>query len=186
MAFQKPPIFKRSLLGFNVIMPPDMKLWEQELFTEKRLPSHPLFYLNVPGNIDPSFVPDEKGALSVICPVPNLDSEVNWARESYHFRDRILTVLQDYFENDLRSDLAGERYITPAMLEKTFNSYMGAAWGFDPNQEKTEVPRLANRCSDIENLYLVGNGAHPGPFLPGVLQGAEIVHQEIINSRKDM
>ena len=186
MAFQKPPISRRPLLGFNIIMPRDIKQWEQELFIEKRLPSHPLFYLNVPGNIDPSFVPIEKGALSVICPVPNLDSEVNWARESYHFRDRILTVLQDYFENDLRPDLIGERYVTPAMLEKTFNSYMGAAWGFDPNQEKTEVPRLANRCSDIQNLYLVGNGAHPGPFLPGVLQGAEIVHHEIMNSREDI
>lgn len=122
----------------------------------------------------------------MICPVPNLNSEVNWPQESYRFRDRILTELQQYFEDDLRSGLAGERYITPVMLENSFNSFMGSAWGFDPNQEKTEIPHLPNRCADIENLYLVGNGAHPGPFLPGVLQSAEIVHQEIINSRKDM
>ena len=93
------------------------------------------------------------------------------------------TGMQQYFDDDLRSGLAGERYITPVMLEERFNSFKGAAWGFDPNQEKTEIPRLPNRCADIENLYLVGNGAHPGPFLPGVLQGAEIVHREIINSR---
>ena len=184
LAMHSQPKAKRPLIGFNVIMPPDMKQWEQELFIENRLPAHPLFYLHVPSLIDPAFVPQDKGALSVICPVPNIDSEVNWPQESYRFRDRILTELQQYFDDDLRSGLAGERYITPVMLEERFNSFKGAAWGFDPNQEKTEIPRLPNRCADIENLYLVGNGAHPGPFLPGVLQGAEIVHREIINSRK--
>ncbi|MBQ6519217.1 MAG: phytoene desaturase [Anaerolineaceae bacterium] len=186
MVLRTPPIEKRPLLGFNVIMPPDMKQWEQELFTEKRLPDIPLFYLNCPDKIDYSFVPADKGALTVICPVPNLDSEVNWPRESYHFRSRILSILQNYFENELRPNLIGERYITPVDLHETFNSHMGAAWCFDAHQERTEVPRLPNRCSDIENLYLVGNGAHPGPFLPGVLQGAEIVYKEIISRRKDL
>lgn len=185
MAFQKQPIEKRPFIGFNVIIPPDIKQWEQELFTEKRLPSHPLFYLRVPSKIDSDFVPEGKGAISVICPVPNLDSEINWAQESYRFRERILSVMQDYFESDLRSDLIGERYITPEMIRVTFNSYMGAAWGFDVNQEKTEVPRLPNKCRDIENLYLVGSGSHPGPFLPGVLQGAEIVYREIMSARKE-
>ena len=95
-------------------------------------------------------------------------------------------TLQELFDNDLRSDLIGERYITPIMLQDTFNSYMGAAWGFDPNQERTEIRCLPNRCPDIGNLYLVGSGAHPGPFLPGVLQGAEIAYKQIISDRKDL
>ena len=186
MLLRTPPVEKRPLIGVNVIMPQDRKQWERELFEENRLPDHMLFYLNCPGKIDPDFVPEGVGALSVICPVPNLDSEVNWPRESYHFRNRILNVLQEYFENDLRSDLIGERYVTPVMLHDNFNSYMGAAWGFDPNQDHTEVPRLANRCADIQNLYLVGSGSHPGPFIPGVLQGAEIVAGEIKSRREDL
>ena len=184
MAFRTPPVEKTSLLGINILMPPDMKQWERDLFEEKRFPQHPLMYLNVPHKIYPDSVPEEKGALSVFCPVPNLDSGINWPRESYHFRDRILAALQEHFENDLRSDLIGERYVTPLMLQLSFNSYMGAAWGFDPNQERTEVPRLPNQCEDIANLFFVGSGAHPGPFLPGVLQGAEIVYRLITDSRK--
>ena len=186
MALRNPPVEKRPLIGINILMPPDMNRWEQEIFTEKRLPSHPLMFLNVPSKLDASFVSEDKGALSVICPVPNLDSEVNWPRESYRFRERILTILQELFENDLRSDLIGERYITPEFLRQDLNSYMGAGWCFDPNQEKTEVPRLPNRFDGIENLYLVGNGAHPGPFLPGVLQGAELVYKEILAGRKGL
>ena len=186
MILRTPPVEKRPLLGFNVILPQDMRLWERELFEEKQLPDHPVFYLNCPAKIDPAYVPEDKGALSVICPVPNLDSEVNWPRESYHFRERILNNLQELFTNDLRSDLIGERYITPIMLQDTFNSYMGAAWGFDPNQERTEIRCLPNRCPDIGNFYLVGSGAHPGPFLPGVLQGAEIAYKQIISDRKDL
>ena len=186
MVLRGQPIEKRPLLGFNVIMPQDIKQWEQELFTEKRLPSRPLFYLRVPSKINLAYVPADKGALSVICPVPNLDSEVNWPRESYRFRDRILTTLQDYFEDNIRDSLIGEEYTTPITIQDTFNSYMGAAWGFDPNQERTAVPQLANHFSDLENFYLIGNGAHPGPFLPGVLESAKIVHQEILSSRKDL
>ena len=186
MILRTPPVEKRPLLGFNVILPQDMRQWERELFEEKQLPDHPVFYLNCPAKIVPAYVPEDKGALSVICPVPNLDSEVNWPRESYHFRERILNNLQELFDNDLRSDLIGERYITPIMLQDTFNSYMGAAWGFDPNQERTEIRCLPNRCPDIGNLYLVGSGAHPGPFLPGVLQGAEIAYKQIISDRKDL
>ena len=179
MAFRTPPVEKHPLLGINVLMPRDMRQWEKDLFEEKRFPGEPLLYLNVPAKIHEGFVPEGRGALSVFCPVPNLDSEINWLRESYHFRDRILITLQEHFENDLRADLMGERYITPVMIHDTFNSFMGAAWQFDINQERTEIPRLPNRCEGIENLYFVGAGSHPGPFLPGVLQGAEIVHQEI-------
>ena len=184
MALKSAPVEKQPLLGFNVVMPRNMREWERELFKENRLPVDPLFFLHVPEKIDPSFVPEGKGALSVICPVPNLNSEVNWPRDSYRFRDHILTILQENFENDLRIDLIGERYITPVMLQEKYNSFQGAAWGFSPNQEKTEVPHLPNRCRDIENLYLVGNGAHPGPFLPAILQGAEIVYKEIIGTRR--
>ena len=182
MAFRTPPVEKRPLLGINTLMPQDIKQWEKDLFTEKRFPGEPLLYLNVPAKIREGFVPEGRGALSVFCPVPNLDSEINWLRESYHFRDRILSTLQNHFENDLRADLIGERYITPIMIHDAFNSYMGAAWQFDINQERTEIPRLPNRCEDIQNLYFVGAGSHPGPFLPGVLQGAELVHQDIIGN----
>ncbi len=183
MALRNPLREKRPLGAINILMPPGGQ-WEKALFTEKRLTSHPLLFLNIPRKLDEHYVPEDKDALSVICPVPNLDSEVNWLRESYRFREHILDVLQDLFENDLRADLIGERYITPVMLHETFNSYMGAAWGFDPNQERTEVPRLPNHCDDITNLYFVGNGAHPGPFLPAVLQGAEHVLKDILARRK--
>lgn len=183
MALKAPPVEKQALLGFNVIMPQNLREWEKELFSENRLPSDLMFYLNVPDKIDSAFVPEGKGSLTVICPVPNLNSEVNWPQESYRFRDQILTALQTYFENDLRSDLIGERYITPVMIQTMFNCYQGSVWGFSPNQEKTEVPHLPNQCGDIENLFLVGNGAHPGPFLPAILQSAEIVYQEIVSER---
>ena len=80
MAFSRPPVEKRPLEGINVLMPENMKQWEKDLFEEKRLSFRPLMYLNVPAKMGDDFVPEDKGALSVICPVPNLDSEVNWPR----------------------------------------------------------------------------------------------------------
>ncbi len=184
MAFETPPEALRDFDVLNVLMPRDPRIWERQLFTENRLPDELLMYLSFPGKIDASFVPGKHGAMSAVVLVPNLSSDVKWRQISYHFRERILSALQPYFGSDLRSSLIGERYFTPDSLRENLNAYMGAVWCFDPVQQKTDIRCLPNDCEDIRNLYFVGNGAHPGPHIPAVLKGAELVNQAILSSRR--
>ena len=37
--------------------------------------------------------------------------------------------------------------------------------------------RPHNRSEELDNLFLVGAGTHPGPGLPGVLASAEILDE---------
>ena len=39
--------------------------------------------------------------------------------------------------------------------------------------------RDSNISEEIEGLYLVGAGTHPGPGVPGVIASAEIIAKEI-------
>ncbi len=181
MAFETPPEALRNFEAVNVLMPKDPRTWERQLFTENRIPDELLMYLSFPGMMEKSFVPENRGAMTAAALVPNLSADVNWRQVSYRFRERILTALQPYFGSDLRSSLIGERYFTPLSFHEDLNAYMGAAWCFDPNQEKTEIRCLTNDCEEIRNLYFVGNGAHPGPHIPAILKGAELVNTMIIN-----
>ena len=183
MAFETPPAALRDFDAVNILMPRDARTWERQLFAENRLPDELLMYLNFPGKMEEGFVPEGHGAMTAVVFVPNLSSDVNWKQVSYQFRERVLNALQPYFGTDLRASLIGERYLTPVNFHEDMNAYMGAAWGFDPNQEKTDIRCLPNGCDDVRNLFFVGSGAHPGPHIPAVLKGAELVNQSIVNSQ---
>ena len=44
--------------------------------------------------------------------------------------------------------------------------------------------RPHNRSEELENLFLVGAGTHPGPGLPGVLASAEILDEILPDVKK--
>ena len=56
---------------------------------------------------------------------------------------------------------------------------MGAGFSFQPVLAQSAWFRPHNRSEDIDNLYFVGAGTHPGAGLPGVLSSAVIVEDLI-------
>jgi phytoene desaturase len=51
----------------------------------------------------------------------------------------------------------------------------GAAFGLEPILTQSAWFRPHNVSEDVDNLYLVGAGTHPGAGLPGVLSSARIL-----------
>ena len=174
IVLNEPPTEKEPLEAFNLLLPRDIPQWEETLFKTREFPRESAIMLNIEGKIDPSNVPEGKYGMTAIVPVPNLSSELQWDRDSYRYRSMILDQLQTYFENDLRESLVCEQFISPKMIRRENGADLGSAWSFSPTQNGKELPRLANRAPDIRNLYFVGNGAHPGPFIPAILKGAEL------------
>jgi len=54
-------------------------------------------------------------------------------------------------------------------------SFRGAAFGLEPVLTQSAWFRPHNRSEDVDRLYLVGAGTHPGAGLPGVLSSARIL-----------
>ena len=54
-------------------------------------------------------------------------------------------------------------------------SVHGAAFGLQPLLLQSAAFRPHNRSEDIERLYLVGAGTHPGAGVPGVLSSARVL-----------
>lgn len=162
---------KLSLAGNNFVFPENYETFLSDLFTRKILTSTPFFLLKIPSKNDSYAAPPGCESLSILVPVPNLEGNIEWERESYAFRDRILDLIQEFFVTDLRENIIVEACSDPQKLQNENNSYLGAAFSALPVSQKKSGTRLANKCKDIKNLYLVGAGTHPGPFIPGVLLG---------------
>ena len=83
--------------------------------------------------------------------------------------------LEDNYLPELQEHIVAEHFIDPRHFEGTLNSYLGSAFSVQPLLTQSAWFRPHNRSEDIENLYFVGAGTHPGAGLPGVLSSAKIV-----------
>lgn len=163
---------KTSLAPFNVLFPPDYDGFLVDLFEKKTVSRQPLMFLRIPSKTDPRNAPPGCEALSVLVPVPNLEAYHDWKHNSYEYRNRLLNLLQQYFVTDIRTNLIAESFSDPGTFQDLLGCYSGSVFSFQPILRKSGEIRMANRSKDIRNLYLVGNGAHPGASVTGALLGA--------------
>ncbi len=170
---------KLSLAGNNFIFPEKYEGFLTELFEYKQLSADPFFLLRVPSKNDPYASPPGCQSLSVVAPVPNLSGKIEWAQASFRFRNRILDLIQPYFLTDLRTHMIFETFMDPHQLEEKNGSYLGAAFSIRPGNYHRPISRFPHRSGDIRNLYYVGAGTHPGPFVPGVLLGVNLAVKAI-------
>jgi phytoene desaturase len=173
-----------KLAHHNIILGERYESLLSDIFKRKRLPEDFSLYLHMPTLTDPSIAPDGHEAFYVLSPVPHLGADVDWATAAKPYRDAIMQFLEDNYLPDLQSNIVSEHMIDPRHFERTLNSQMGAAFSVEPILTQSAWFRPHNRSEDIDNLYFVGAGTHPGAGLPGVLSSSKIAAELIIASRQ--
>ena len=146
-----------------------------EIFIDKTLAEDFSLYLHRPTATDPSLAPEGCDCWYVLSPVPNLEGKTDWKTQAEPYKQKIYEYLETHYMPDLRKHIISETHIDPLHFEDTLNSYLGNAFGVEPTLLQSAYLRPHNRSEDIENLYLVGAGTHPGAGLPGVMSSGKIV-----------
>jgi phytoene desaturase len=59
------------------------------------------------------------------------------------------------------------------------NSLKGAGFSLEPLITQSAWFRPHNRAQDVERLYLVGAGTHPGAGVPGVISSAKVLDKVV-------
>jgi len=149
----------------------------EEIFDDKTLADDFSLYLHRPTASDPSLAPDGHEAFYVLSPVPNNESGLDWETHGDPYFDRILRHLEDRHLPGLREHLTTRFFVTPDYFQNELRSAAGAGFGPQPTLTQSAWFRFHNRSEDIDDLYFVGAGTHPGAGLPGVLNSAKIVEQ---------
>ena len=73
---------------------PDLKNCWQKFLMPKQMSEDFSLYVHRPTATDKSFAPTGCESFYVLCPVPNLQGNVNWETEGEVLRDRIVTALR--------------------------------------------------------------------------------------------
>jgi phytoene desaturase len=164
-----------QLKHHTIIMPERYRELIQAIFDGHGLPEDIALYLHAPTRTDPSFAPPGGESLTILAPVPNLAHGIDWAQQAPAFRDKIIRFLEQRVGLEgLESSIRVEQHFTPLDFEAQLQSYLGAAFSIEPTLFQSAYLRPHNRSSQIERLYFVGAGTHPGAGIPGVLLSAAI------------
>jgi phytoene desaturase len=159
----------------TIMLGPRYRELLSDIFDRKTLADDFSLYLHRPTATDPSLAPDGCDAFYVLSPVPHLDSGIDWSEAAEPYRARIARYLGETLLPGLQSEIVTSRLLTPQDFQDRLSSFRGAAFGLEPVLTQSAWFRPHNKSEDIDHLYLVGAGTHPGAGLPGVLSSARIL-----------
>jgi phytoene desaturase len=146
-----------------------------DIFQRKVLAEDFSLYLHRPTATDPSLAPPGCDAFYVLSPVPHQGSGVDWSQQAEPYRARIQAFLEQSLLPGLGDAVVTSRVMTPADFQHRLHAIQGAAFGPEPLLTQSAWFRPHNRSEDIDGLYLVGAGTHPGAGVPGVLSSARVL-----------
>lgn len=147
-----------------------------DIFKKKILPDDFSMYLHVPTRTDPSMAPEGCESMYVLIPVANLESGIDWEAHREAFTDTVLDFLEEWGMEGLRESLEVCHVMDPTHFRDDLNSTVGNAFAVVPKFTQTAWFRPHNRSEDVDGLYLVGAGTHPGAGVPGVFLSAETTY----------
>jgi phytoene desaturase len=155
-----------------------------DIFTRKVLAKDFSLYLHRPSASDPSLAPAGCDAFYVLAPVPHLQSGTDWREQAEPYRAAVERRLESTMLPGLGSSIVTSHMLTPLDFRDRLSSVNGAAFAMEPQLFQSAWFRPHNRSEEVQGLYLVGAGTHPGAGLPGVVSSANILDKIVPDPRR--
>jgi phytoene desaturase len=168
-----------DLAHHTILLGPRYRELLRDIFQRRVLADDFSLYLHAPTRTDPSLAPPGAETFYVLSPVPNTRAGVDWAREGEPYFARVRESLVRRALPGLEASLATSFHMTPLDFERDLRSTDGAAFGPEPLLTQSAWFRYHNRSPDVNGLYFVGAGTHPGGGIPGVLCSAKVLERVV-------
>ncbi len=149
-----------------------------------RLSENPSFYVQNASVTDPTLAPAGQSTLYILLPVTHDTGSVDWERERPRYRELALQQMEKIGITGLEGRIRTEKIMTPVGWSDEFNLYKGATFSMAHSLDQMLHLRPHNRFEDIEGMYLVGGGTHPGSGLPVIFESARITSRLLLEDLK--
>jgi phytoene desaturase len=151
-----------------------------DIETRHTLSNDPSIYVQNASVTDDTLAPQGMSTLYVLVPVPHRHENVDWSRENSRYRRVALEQLEKLGIHDVERRIRFERMATPVDWDEGFEIHRGATFNLSHTLDQMLHLRPNNRFEDLESVYLVGGGTHPGSGLPVIYESARITSKLIL------
>jgi phytoene desaturase len=162
-----------KLLHHNLFFDEDFNLHAEEIYTNPKWPSKPLFYVSAPSKTDASVAPEDDENIFVLIPIaPDLEDGEETREKYYHI---VMERLERYVGHSIRDKVVYKRSFAVSDFKEEYNSFRGNAYGLANTLFQTAFlkPKLKNK--KVPNLFYTGQLTVPGPGVPPSLISGLVV-----------
>ncbi|WP_208998269.1 phytoene desaturase [Roseibium aquae] len=163
----------------TILMGPRYEHLLTDIFDRKILADDFSLYLYRPTKTDPGMAPPGCDSFYVLSPVPNLEADIDWETAAEPYRKKLEAYLEQTLLPGLSNHVVSSKLLTPTAFKDDLLSIKGAAFGIEPTLFQLAWFRPHNKSEELDNLFMVGAGTHPGAGLPGVISSAKILDKVV-------
>jgi len=147
---------------------------------EHRLYADPSFYVQNASVTDPTLAPKGSSALYVLVPVSHQHPNIDWSRERDRYRAVTLRQLEKVGIRGIEKRIRFEKIVTPDDWTQQHALHLGSTFSLRHNLGQMLHLRPRNRFEDVDGVYLVGGGTHPGSGLPVIFESSRITSKLLL------
>ena len=132
-------------------------------------------YVHNPSRLDPSMAPEGHSSLYVLIPTSNLgNGDIDWEAAAPEYREAALDRLETVFGiTNIRSRIRAEKMVTPLDWQAE-RINLGATFNLAHGLDQMLHRRPQHRLEDVDGVWMVGGGTHPGSGLPVIFLSSQI------------
>ena len=169
----------------SILLGPRYRDLLSDIFDRKVLAEDFSLYMHRPTSTDPTLAPEGHDVFYVLSPVPHLEAGIDWSKAAEPYRASIECYLEKAALPGLREAIDVSFCMTPQDFRDELLSVNGAGFSMQPVLTQSAYFRPHNESEEIDGLYIVGAGTHPGAGLPGVLCSAKIADKLIPHAKRN-
>ena len=158
----------------NIIFSRDQKKEFDHIFNKKSIYDDPTVYICSTSKIVKEDAPTGCENWFILINSP-FDSGQDWEKIKKTLRENIIKKISSTLKIDIKSNIVGEKILTPVDIETETLSKFGSLYGSSSNSLKSAFIRHPNFSRKTNNLYFCGGSVHPGGGIPLCLNSAKIV-----------
>jgi phytoene desaturase len=161
----------------NLFFDEDFNQHVDEIYTSKKWPARPLFYVCCPSVTDDTVAPSGMENIFILMPLAAGINDDNTIREEYY--SLLLKRMEKYTGENIRDHVIYKRSYCISDFSKDYNAYKGNAYGLANILSQTAAlkPKIINR--KVNNLFYAGQLTVPGPGVPPSIISGEIASEEL-------
>lgn len=152
-----------------------------EIYTDKKWPTKPLFYMCCPSQTDNSVAPKGHENIFLLMPLPTGIEDDEKMHKKY-FDEMIDRIEKKFMINDLKSKIDYQKSYCINDFIEDYGAFQGNAYGLANTLKQTAFLKPTIKNKKLKNLFYTGQLTIPGPGVPPCLISGKIVANQIINS----
>jgi len=166
----------------NLFFDEDFGVHSNEIYTNPKWPSKPLFYCCAPSVTDPTVAPNGKENLFILIPVaPDLQDNVDLHE---HYYNLVMDRLEARMGTSIRDAVVYKRSYSLDDFKKDYHAFKGNAYGLANTLRQTAILKPKLKHKKLTNFYYTGQLTTPGPGLPPAIISGEVVAGQILKNHK--